>query len=66
ASSFRSAFAEIAQANNATLIPFLLEGVGGIRELNQADSIHPTPAGHRMIADVVWKTLEPVLRQVAE
>ncbi len=66
ASSFRSAFAEIAQANNATLIPFLLEGVGGIRELNQADSIHPTPAGHRMIAEVVWKTLDPVLRQVAE
>ncbi|MBA3387318.1 MAG: arylesterase [Verrucomicrobiota bacterium] len=63
ASSFQHAFGEVAQANGATLIPFLLEGVGGIRDLNQADSIHPTPAGHRIIAEVVWKTLEPLLRQ---
>jgi acyl-CoA thioesterase-1 len=63
ARSFQQVFAEIAQANNATLIPFLLEGVGGLRQFNQADSIHPNPTGHRMIADVVWKTLEPILRQ---
>ena len=63
ASSFQSAFGEVAKANNATLIPFLLEGVGGMRELNQSDSIHPTAAGHRVIADVIWRTLEPFLRQ---
>jgi acyl-CoA thioesterase I len=45
------------------LIPFLLEGVGGRRELNQEDQIHPNAAGHRLIAEVVWKTLEPILRQ---
>jgi acyl-CoA thioesterase-1 len=63
ANSFQRAFGEVAEANNATLIPFLLEGVGGMRELNQPDSIHPTAAGHRVIADLVWRTLEPILRQ---
>ncbi len=62
AQKFRDAFPEIAQRNGAALIPFLLEGVGGHRELNQADAIHPTAAGHKIIADVVWQTLEPVLR----
>jgi acyl-CoA thioesterase-1 len=63
ATSFQKVFGEVAQANNATLIPFLLEGVGGMRELNQSDSIHPTAAGHRVIADLIWRTLEPILRQ---
>lgn len=60
--NFQQAFGEVAQANNATLIPFLLDGVGGLRELNQADLIHPTAAGHRLIAEVAWRTLEPILR----
>ncbi len=61
ADEFREAFYEVARENNATMIPFLLEGVGGARELNQPDLIHPNPTGHRMVADVVWKTLEPLL-----
>lgn len=60
---FAGVYGELARENNATLIPFLLEGVGGNRELNQRDMIHPSPAGHRVIADLVWKTLEPILRQ---
>jgi acyl-CoA thioesterase-1 len=63
ASGFERVFAELARENKATLIPFLLEGVGGHRELNQADTIHPSPAGHRIIAELVWRTLEPILRQ---
>jgi acyl-CoA thioesterase-1 len=63
ATGFQRVFAELARENNATLIPFLLEGVGGHRELNQQDLIHPSPAGHRIIADLVWRTLEPILRQ---
>jgi acyl-CoA thioesterase-1 len=63
ASGFQRVYAELARENNATLIPFLLEGVGGHRELNQQDLIHPSPAGHRIIADLVWRTLEPILRQ---
>ncbi|HEV8716175.1 MAG TPA: arylesterase [Candidatus Binatia bacterium] len=59
---FRTIFPELAAANNATLIPFLLEGVGGIRELNLPDGIHPTPAGQKIVAENVWKVLEPVLK----
>lgn len=36
--------------------------IRGIRELNQADGIHPTAEGHALIAERVWKTLEPVVR----
>src|SRR5947209_7772676 len=63
AAGFPRVFTELAQENKATLIPFLLEGVGGHRELNQADLIHPNPAGHRIVAELVWHTLEPILRQ---
>jgi acyl-CoA thioesterase I len=63
ARGFERLFAELATENNAVLIPFLLEGVGGNRELNQRDLIHPSAAGHRIIAEVVWRTLEPILRQ---
>jgi acyl-CoA thioesterase-1 len=63
ASGFQRVFNELAHENNAVLIPFLLDGVGGHRELNQADLIHPNPAGHRIVADLVWRTLEPILRQ---
>ena len=62
ARDFEAVFPELAQKNHATLIPFLLEGVGGMREFNQADSIHPTAEGHRTIAETVWKTLEPLLK----
>ncbi|MDP9003300.1 MAG: arylesterase [Verrucomicrobiota bacterium] len=63
AASFEKIFAELAQENKAVLIPFLLEGVGGHRDLNQQDMIHPTAAGHRIVADLVWRTLEPILRE---
>ncbi len=61
--NFAKLYADLARENNATLIPFLLEGVGGHRDLNQPDLIHPTAAGHRVIADLVWRTLEPILRK---
>lgn len=63
ASGFERVFAELAKENNAALIPFLLEGVGGNRDLNQQDLIHPSGAGHRVMAELVWRTLEPILRQ---
>jgi len=63
AAGFQRVYAELARDNNAALVPFLLEGVGGQRELNQADLIHPNAAGHRIIADLVWRTLEPILRK---
>jgi acyl-CoA thioesterase-1 len=62
ASGFERVYAELARENNAVLIPFLLEGVGGNRDLNQQDLIHPSAAGHRIVAELVWRTLEPILR----
>jgi len=59
--AFENIFPDLAQANNAALVPFLLEGVGGKPELNQPDQIHPTPEGHKIVAENVWKTLRPVL-----
>jgi acyl-CoA thioesterase-1 len=63
AEDFERVYAELARENNAALIPFLLEGVGGRRDLNQPDLIHPTADGQRIIADLVWRTLEPILRK---
>jgi acyl-CoA thioesterase-1 len=60
---FRQIFPRLAERNGAALVPFLLEGVGGVPEFNLPDGIHPTPEGHRRIAATVWKVLEPVLRQ---
>ena len=62
--SFRAVFPEVARAAGVTLIPFLLEGVGGVRELNQPDGIHPSSAGHEILAATVWDSLEPVLRGI--
>jgi acyl-CoA thioesterase I len=61
AAAFRDVFAELARENNAALVPFLLEGVGGQVDLNQADLIHPTAAGHKVVAENVWLVLEPLL-----
>lgn len=60
---FRDLFKELADKNKAILIPFLLEGVGGIAKLNQSDGIHPTPAGHKIVAETVWGVLQPVLKK---
>lgn len=59
---FRELFKELADKNKLILIPFLLEGVGGIPKLNQPDGIHPTPAGHKIVANTVWEVLKPVLK----
>ncbi len=60
---FERVFAEVAEKNKATLIPFVLEGVGGRADLNQPDRIHPTAEGHRIIAETIWKYLHPVLNR---
>jgi acyl-CoA thioesterase I len=60
---FATIFPALAQANHATLIPFLLEGVGGVPELNLPDGIHPNANGHEVVAETIWKTLEPLLKQ---
>ena len=59
--AFAAIFPRLAQHNQATLIPFLLEGVGGVIELNLADRIHPNPAGHKIVANTVWQQLAPLI-----
>jgi acyl-CoA thioesterase I len=61
--SFRQIFADVAKEHGATLIPFLLEGVGGDPKFNLPDLIHPNPEGHRRVAEHVWKTLKPILEE---
>ena len=60
---FSAVFPRVAQEAGVTLLPFLLEGVGGVSELNQADMIHPTPEGQKRVAENVWKVLEKALRK---
>ncbi len=60
-SEFRQIFPTLAEKNKAYLIPFLLENVAGIPELNQADGIHPTEEGQRIVAHNVWTILRPIL-----
>jgi acyl-CoA thioesterase-1 len=61
AAKFAAVFPELAARNHAALIPFLLDGVGGHVDLNQPDHIHPTAAGHKIVAENVWKILKPLL-----
>ena len=58
---FSAVFPRVAGEAQVTLMPFLLEGVGGVPELNQADMIHPTPEGQKRVAENVWRVLEKVL-----
>ena len=60
---FRNIYSDLAAKNKMTLIPFLLEGVGGEPELNQADGIHPTAEGHIIVAENVWKELQKLLQE---
>jgi acyl-CoA thioesterase-1 len=62
--AFGGIFGALAEKNRATLIPYLLEGVGGNPELNQWDRVHPNAAGQRVLAENVWRVLEPLLRKI--
>jgi acyl-CoA thioesterase-1 len=60
-SEFRTMFRRLADRNKIYLIPFLLEGVGGVPGLNQQDGIHPNVQGHKIVAENVWKVLKRLL-----
>src|SRR5206468_3137891 len=63
--AFGQMFADLATKNRAALVPYLLQGVAGNPSLNLADSIHPNTAGQKILAENVWRVLEPVAREVA-
>jgi acyl-CoA thioesterase-1 len=60
-SQFQTIFQEVARKNKATLIPFLLVGVGGNEKLNLSDGIHPNIEGHKIVSNTVVKVLSPLL-----
>lgn len=60
---FQAMFGDLAARHGLSLVPFLLTGVGGVDSLNQGDGIHPTPAGHRIVADNVWRLLGPIVQR---
>ena len=60
---FRRVYADLSAKNSLEFIPFILKNVGGIAELNQSDGIHPTVKGHKIVANTVWETLEPMLNK---
>ncbi len=58
---FRNIYKQLAHDYHARLIPFLLEGVGGIPALNQQDLMHPNAEGEKIVRDNVWKVLKEVI-----
>ena len=60
---FRQAYSNVARSEGVALLPFLLEGVAGHPELNQADGVHPNERGERVVAENVWKVLKPVVQE---
>jgi acyl-CoA thioesterase-1 len=58
---FRAVYRDVAREHRLAFIPFFLNGVAGIDALNQGDGIHPTAAGQRKIADLIWPVLEPLV-----
>ncbi len=61
---FRALYADVARDDDVVLAPFLLDGVAGLPELNQADGIHPNRRGAELVAANVWKALKPVVQRV--
>ena len=63
ATAFAGVFPAVARATSVPLLPFLLQGVAGNPSLNQADGIHPNAAGHRIIAETLWRAVRPQLEK---
>ena len=60
---FRAVFADLAATHDVAFLPFFLEGVAGDAALNQPDGIHPNVEGTRRVADLVWRSLGPLLER---
>lgn len=65
-SEFRNIFPALADKNDILLVPFLLEGVAGIPDLNLEDGIHPTAEGQKIVAKNVWEVLKNAVQPVEE
>jgi acyl-CoA thioesterase-1 len=63
-SAFGKLFAELADKNGAALVPYLLDGVAGDPSLSLPDGLHPNAAGQKIVAENVWRVLEPIAREI--
>jgi len=63
--AFGGIFAPLAEKNRVILIPYFLAGVGGNPELNQWDRVHPNADGQRVLAENVWRVVQPLLPEGA-
>ncbi|MBC7368390.1 MAG: arylesterase [Undibacterium sp.] len=61
ARAFAAMYPALAVTNHLTLVPFLLQDVGGRADLNQGDGVHPTPVGHAVVAETIWSAMRPLL-----
>ena len=62
---FEAVFSRLAEEHSLPFLPFLLEGIAARQEYTQADGIHPEGAGYAVVADLVWDSLEPMLKKTA-
>ena len=58
---FAAIFPQLAQEMDMVLVPFLLDKVAGVEDLNQSDGVHPTKQGQIIMAETIWEHLEPLL-----
>ncbi len=58
---FETVFSELAKKHGLIFLPFLLEGVAGVREHTQPDGLHPVASGYSIVTDLVWQKLQPML-----
>ncbi len=59
--AFALVYQDLASARQVPLVPFFLEGVGGVEGMMQADGIHPAASAQGKLLDNVWPTLKPLL-----
>ena len=64
--AFHAIYPAVAQAEDVLLIPFFLEGVGGNRELNQPDFIHPTAEGYAVVVETIYPYVVEAINQLAK
>ena len=60
---FETVYSELAEKYDLDFLPFLLEGVAGEREHTQPDGLHPVASGYRIVTDLVWQRLKPMLKK---
>lgn len=59
--AFAEVFPKVAEETGAALVPFVLEGIGGVPSMMQSDGIHPATAAQSRLLENIWPELKPLL-----